>query len=281
MGGFYGLGREGVGHSVTVSFPDSIEEISSDGFRLCHQLRISHWPTKLKKLGDNAFYQGKKINSLPDSENLEHLGVSCLASCVEIRKSGETTSNIIEWVKNARKLTYVGSMAFDSDPKLTGTIDISKTNLEIFGRSINLASNAFSKTGVKRGGVFNLAGRTEITANEFKAWSVFFDIDGVTELSTLNIPEGITNIADSAFANTSSIDEVILPASLKTLGTSAFSTCSAKKFTFKGNKVTIFPASCFWNSSIRSMNSDQNKLIFPSSLTSIRARLLWLLRGSY
>ena len=49
----------------------------------------------------------------------------------------------------------------------------------------------------------------------------------VSEIKTVVIKEGVTNVGDKAFFNAASLEEVILPASLETVGAYAFANCDS------------------------------------------------------
>ena len=83
-------------------------------------------------------------------------------------------------------------------------------------------------------------------------------------LFVVRIPDGVTHIPDGAFKNGHLIKEVILPASLETIGGSAFRQCtSLETVTFLGNNLTSIGCSAF-----RQCTSLEH-IAIPDGVTSI------------
>ena len=68
----------------------------------------------------------------------------------------------------------------------------------------------------------------------------------IENLFVVRIPDGVTHIPDGAFKNGHLIKEVILPASLETIGNEAFMNCdNLETVTFLGNNLTSIGNSAF------------------------------------
>lgn len=248
---FYRLGGY---RSITLSFPDSLEDIGSNAFRLCSKLNISHWSSSMRAIGDSAFCYGRVLATLPDSTNLVIIGPSAFEGNKIIKKSEEEKTDIIQWIKDASKLITVSSNAFKDCGNLTGFWDLEKTTTEIFGRNMYVADDAFAFSGVTKGGKFVFsANQTIISESKYRGWNAFYDEDGLP-LSTLTIPEGITTIKQYAFLNTGGIEKIILPSTLTTLeGGFNFQATRAKQIIFSGTLIEDLPKQCFYNCSITSI----------------------------
>jgi len=84
------------------------------------------------------------------------------------------------------------------------------------------------------------------------------------ESFVVRIPDGVKHIPSGAFTNGHLIKEVILPASLESIGNEAFMNCdNLETVTFLGNNVTSIGSHAFQNcTSLRA-------IAIPSSVTSI------------
>lgn len=71
-----------------------------------------------------------------------------------------------------------------------------------------------------------------------------------SDISTIEIPEGVTDIADFAFYGCTRLQSISLPSTLRNIGKGAFAGCTALKgIDLSGTQVTEIPDNCFADAS--------------------------------
>ena len=86
----------------------------------------------------------------------------------------------------------------------------------------------------------------------------------------LTIPEGITDIAQSAFSNQPSLKEVIIPSSIKTIGASAFANCyNLQKVTFAKSDDYAETLAAFNTSLFQNCRALKDLIGVPSTVASM------------
>lgn len=107
-------------------------------------------------------------------------------------------------------------------------------------------------------------------------------------ITSVNIPNGVTNIQNYAFSSCSSLTSIVLPNSVTMLGTATFQHCSALASVTLSTSMTAIPASCFYQcSSLASLtihsgitrigsaafaSSGLTSITIPNTVTDIEAQ---------
>lgn len=194
----------------SVTIPESVTEISQSAFSGCSGLKSVKLPSTLTTLGNNAFVGCTSLESISIPGNVQVIPDSCFKGCTELA-SVEISSGI----------TAINSQAFGKCNKIT--------SIKIPASVEHIALDAFS---------FSSALETiEVEAgNEY--YSSFDGSNVLVEKSTgklilgcknSTIPEGVTEIVDSAFEGFSFSNEVSIPEGVATIGTYAFKNCVGMK----------------------------------------------------
>ena len=90
--------------------------------------------------------------------------------------------------------------------------------------------------------------------------SAFYDC---SELTSITIPEGMTNIGTAAFSGCTSLTSVSIPNSVTNIGNSAFNSCSGLTSVTIGNSVTSISERAFIAC------SSLTSITIPNSVTNI------------
>lgn len=173
-------------------------------------------------------------------------------------------------------VTVIGERCYFDSPLVDNTIPTSVTEIEDFAFGYAEDKDIVLPSTVKKCGksiFFNSKiesvtleeGWTEITENMFS---------GCEELTTVNLPESLLYIRDSAFTHGGTINELVLPAGLKEIEGYAFYTTEIKKLVANCKNVVIGDESlwecyvgelhCYYNSTIYKefKNANGVKIVF-------------------
>jgi hypothetical protein len=210
--------------SVTkVNLPDEVSLIERYAFAET-QLASIELSENLKEIGDYAFWSsGLQSISLPDS--LEKIGTSAF----------ENVGGITELVL-PEKLRTIGANAF-SGTSITSII------LPIFLES---CENLYYLSAENNDGPFSHI--TTLKEAKFADGTIVVAqnvLRGADSLTSIELPEGITQIGDYAFAGTG-IRSITLPSTLKTIGEGSFRDCSIRSLIMP-DRVESIGINAFYN----------------------------------
>ena len=232
---------------TSISVPQSVYSIGERAFSMCENLRVVNLPDTLTSIGSWAFSHCSSLTSIEIPNGITKIPEDTFDGCaslVRVQFPNSLTeigdrafcdcSSLTEIVLPER-LTKLGYAAFYGCEKLTTiTIPASVTTLDgfvIFAECPSLkAINVDSQNRVyssKDGVLFSKSGNMLICYPAQKG-------------KTYRIPEGVTTIAERAFAGNSNLTNVTIPNGLKTIGYAAFSGCiSLKTITFPSSIINI------------------------------------------
>ena len=231
----------GCSYLTSVTLPSTLETLGEGVFEGCNNLAsIEDKSGKFLKTVDGIVYSadGTRIIAVLASASGEiHIaeGVTEIPSSLFYGNSRITSVVIPEGV------TSIGDGAFSNCNNLTSvTLPSTLETLgeDVFNRCDNLTSiedksGRFLKTV---DGIVYSADGTQIIVVLTSASGEIHIAEGVTEISyglfnvsgitSIVIPEGVTNIGDWAFGWCDDLTSVTLPSTLETLGESAFASCN-------------------------------------------------------
>ena len=212
--------------SITnVMISDSVTSIGSDAFRDCSSLTNVMIPNSVTNIGDSAFYRCSGLTSVTMGNSVTSIGDAAFYGC-----KGLTSVTIPDSV------TSIGSFAFSGCSGLTSVHikDVCAWLKIVFGTDdsnpLYYASNLY--------------------------------LDGVI-VTSLTIPDAVTNIGNYAFCNCSGLTSVTIGNSVTSIGDSAFSSCSGLTSVTIPDAVTNIGNYAFCNC------SGLTSVTIPDSVTSI------------
>ena len=221
---------------TSVELPDSITVIKDGAFQACTALKSVNLPKNLTELGESAFYLTAltsvtipdKITELPKGvfgfcqslesvvfpEGLTNIGQSAFAGCKNLK-----TAVLPEGLQSVGERAFLSCANYE--PNLPAGIR-------------EIVDMAFSGTAIK---TFTLPRNITIVpyfTNCIQLTEIILH-EGVTEIrsfrntaiKSIDIPDGVTEIPKSAFADCASLREVRLPQNLKIINDGAFMNCTA------------------------------------------------------
>ena len=244
----------------TVKIHRNIRTIGYDAFRDCTYLDNVEIPDSVTMIGESAFENCSYMQTIAIGSGVRKIRDRAFARCASLQAvvlpSGvETIGNEAfynDWrmlsVSIPHSVTNIGENAFGKCKKLTGV-----TVPTTVGIMTNLFPDAYSTIDT----VAVAEGETSIM-NRMFAWCsnmVNFAWAG-TE----------TNVGVDAFEDCVSLQEVVVPHSVKSMGSSVFYNCSSLREVSLSRNLTAIPSSAFWKC------SSLDSLIVPASVTSIGSK---------
>ncbi len=245
---FYGTGLEGklvlpsslveLGDSAFASADDSAAEV----FGSMNEMRITKVtvPETLERLGSNAFgnnnylttvdWNALHVENFAYSERVNSAGTfySAFNGCKSLKNVTLSTKLYHEVTElpaqflqgctaveaiDLNRVTSIGANAFDGCTKLT---DVGTNNFSQL--------TALGADGLKGTAWYNELIKTE---GDIYIGKILVGYSGtMPDDYNLNIKYGTTTVADSAFSNKSKLTSITFPASVTTIGTNAFYSCT-------------------------------------------------------
>ncbi|MBO4659765.1 MAG: leucine-rich repeat protein [Prevotella sp.] len=190
----------------TVVLPPQITSIGSSCFFGCSDLQEIVIPNAVKTIGEYAFNGCNSMTSVTFPEGLETIGDYAFSSC-----------NSLQRLAIPSTVTSIALSAFWSCSSLTAiTVD---TNNTVYDSRENCNAIIKTSTNTLQLGIANTVIPTTVTAI---GPSAFY---GNSRLLTIDIPEGVLTIDDSAFSGCSALTDVTFPSTLTSIGYTTFSGC--------------------------------------------------------
>ena len=196
---------------VSVSLPDTLDTIGSLAFYGCESLVITEIPSNVAKVMSSAFAGCKSIENITIKGNLDWTLYNTFRNCTSLKSvtiAGKSSTIYGSAFSGCTSLECI-NVSLDTDnygycsengilyQKLAGVVD----------KLVKCPANVTSctvKNSVKT-----------ISSNAFEDF----------ELENIVIPEGVTELGNSAFLN-SKIKSISLPSTLKSIEKNAFSGCN-------------------------------------------------------
>ena len=237
----------GVDGDVTI--PDGVTNIEDSAFDSCRNLTSVTIPDGVTSIGPYAFSGCSGLKSVMIPDSVTSIGCKAFDGC---RESLFDTTTIIG-VKLLDGWAIGVSVRLSGDLKLTGVCgvgdeafdDCSKLTSVIIPSSVtHIGKDAFSSgSGIKS---FSVA---EDNPNYKSVSGLLLTKDGKTLMrgvdGDVTIPDGVTNIEDSAFDSCRNLTSVTIPDGVTSIGPYAFSGCSGLKSVMIPDSVTSIGEGAF------------------------------------
>lgn len=220
---YTGNGLYNIPETVVTLLPYACEQVSLNGGFVI--------PASVQVIGDYAFYKCGNLNTVKFAEGSQTstIGAYAFAYNNNLQKSDITDGASCFTLPTG--VTSIGEYCFAYCQNIV--IDISKTKLEVipdyaFYESDNLHELQTPVT-LRKVGAYAFYGCNNL--NEVKFLGKTLEEIGTGAFKTCNnlhivdIPEGVTAIADGTFDGCQNLNTIKLPDSLKTIGDNAFKDC--------------------------------------------------------
>ena len=213
----------------SIEIPEGVTEIGEDAFDGCSSLSSIEIPEGVTKIGSSTFSGCRSLSSIEIPEGVTEIGSHAFSGCSSLSS-----------IEIPEEVTEIGWYAFQGCSSLS-SIEIPEGVTEI-GGSIFYGCSSLKTAGPTGSGCNYEFGWTEKIPNyafhECSSLSSIEIPEGVTEiggyafsecssLSSIEIPEGVTKIGDYAFNRCSSLSSIEIPEGVTEIGSRTFSGCSS------------------------------------------------------
>lgn len=278
---------------ISIDIPDSTKEIGDGAFRYCQSLESVIIGNGVTRIGDCAFDFAKSMTTLVIGKNVESIGIEAFSYC-------ESLSNVIipESVKSFgqsvfKACTSLASIVVEENNENYKSIDgdlYSKDEKTLIQYALGKENTSF----IIRESVNSIESEAFFHCKTIERVVIHDDVTSIGEyvfafcenLTSVNIPKGITKVPVGMFRNCTSLESIELHQGITAIGAVAFAACEELKSVELPQSVTVIELGAFEEcSNLESVNiptdleelgsyafKDCRKLtifILPKSLTKI------------
>lgn len=210
--GITGIGNyafQGLSAIQKITLPDSIEKIGIRAFQECIALESVELPDSLTSISNHTFYKCAKLKEIVVPEGVTYIGKSAFCYCENLAS-----------VELPEGITELALYAFYECKSLTSVKlpdSIEKLGYQVFADCTGL-----TEINIPLNWKECPTSATDGTINADYCSHIF---EGCKNLTTVNVPDGMTELPSYAFAGCNYLKNVNLPTTLTTISNQAFYEC--------------------------------------------------------
>ena len=179
------------GSSAEVPVPENVTSIGENAFKGLTHVRSVRLPEGLTRIGDGAFRDCTGLQEIQLPASLLEIGEYAFRDCAALQEI-----QLPDGLQQIKNYAFTGCSSLKS-VTLPGSLNF--TGVDCFKNCTGLESVTYLKGYTHVGG-----------------------FDGCANLRNVTIPEGVTSIGENAFRNCTSLKGIVLPESLNSIGSHAF-----------------------------------------------------------
>ncbi len=213
---------------VSINLPEGLTELGKEVFINCTSLTEIVLPSTLRTIGESAFEGCENLVEAELLPGITSIGESAFSGCTKL-----------ESVTIRATLAEIGANAFANCPNLSFEIDEQNTSFVIENGIMYdaMQTEIVSIVSLPEGAVVIPDTVSSIPAGAFAG----------SLITSITLPESITEIGNDMFANCVNLEEVTLRGRVTSIGARAFQNCTALKSFEVGRYVESIGANAFEN----------------------------------
>ena len=260
-----------------ITLPGNLKSVGESAFQECSSLETINLPSGITSIGNYGFLECKNLKSVTLPSGLISIGDRAFNSCISLTSLDLPSS-----------LTTAGEMALAGCPQLTSlTLHSGLTNIK--GNNLlggyTFYNNLKDVRYIIDSDLETYLQSNHPIINDIRCGIKYYLND--QEITTLEIPSGITSIGDGVFLSSNNLTNLTLSSKITSAGKYAFNNCSNLKdiryyiyddlatYIQKGHPA--FYVNCgikyYWN------NQEITTLEIPTSVTSIGNHAFYCCNG--
>lgn len=220
----------------------------SHAFFNCTSLKEVDFANAEMDIGDSAFYGCTSLTKVSGTENIKEIRDHAFSSCSSLTQ-----------ISFGDKLSCIESYAFGFCTNLSD-VTIPDTLLDIRESAFSYTALVNDTERYENGALYLgkclISIQSDITSLSVKngtlAISNSASTSGRTKLTSVTLPEGLTRINNSAFANYQALENINIPNTVTVLAANAFESSGIKEIIIPDSVKTI-GSNCFKNSELESI----------------------------